>query len=41
MNRRGETEKHAPKKKNSIGVRETKILMDATIPFQSLGDMRK
>ena len=28
-------------KKNSIGVSETKIVIDATIPFQSLGDMRK
>ena len=28
-------------KKNSIGVSEGKILVDATIPFQSFGDMRK
>ena len=28
-------------KKNSIAVSENKILKDATIPFQSLGDMRK
>ena len=28
-------------KKNSIGVSESKILMDATIPFQNFGDMRK
>ena len=27
----------APSKKNSIGVSESKILIDATIPFQSLG----
>ena len=31
----------APNKKNSIDVRESKILIDATIPFQSLGDTRK
>ena len=29
------------KKKNSIGVSENKILIDATVPFRSLGDMRK
>ena len=29
------------KKKNSIGVSEFKILIDATIPFQSLRDVRK
>ena len=28
-------------KKNSIGVSENKILIDATISFQSLGNMRK
>ena len=28
-------------KKNSNGVSESKILVDATIPFQSFGDMRK
>ena len=27
--------------KSSIGVSDSKILIDATIPFQSLGDMRK
>ena len=27
-------------KKNSIGVNESKILKDATIPYQSFGDMK-
>ena len=27
-------------KKNSIGVNESKILKDATMPYQSFGDMR-
>ena len=30
----------APKKKNSNGVSESKILVDATIPFQSFGEMQ-
>ena len=33
--------RHRIYKKNSISVTESDILIDATIPFQSLGDMRK
>ena len=31
----------ASNKKNSIRVSKGKIVIDATIPFQNLGDMRK